>query len=375
MRLKNKQILMVSLAVTLVTLPSCGEARSILRLVGLGKKQAAAPVAPVQPITPEATKIGEPYEAAGQTITPRDEVNYDEVGYASWYGSEVGSATTGNGEVFNPDGISAAHRTLPMPSYAEVTDLNTGRTILVRINDRGPFAKGRILDLSAGAARQLGVQSQGSAPVRVRRVNPPEYERNTLRNGGQATERLPTPPGLLNALKLKLKDQPAPKDAVAAAPIAKPATKPMKPPMTRPAPKPVMQAGADFSTPVVSTPAPKPMAKPTARPAAKPDPDDRFVVEDAGSSKPHWKPRTERPASVPVSAPVAASAGDIWYVQIGAFSSAASAKALAGRAGAGTITAGNITRVRSGPYASEAAARQALGGLRAKGYRDAKVTR
>ena len=249
MRLKNKQILMVSLAVTLVSLPGCGEARSILRLVGLGKKQAEAPVAPVQPITPEATKVGEPYEAAGQTITPRDEVNYDEVGYASWYGEEAGGAPTGNGEVFNPDGISAAHRTLPMPSYAEVTDLNTGRTILVRINDRGPFAKGRILDLSAGAARQLGVEGQGSVPVRVRRVNPPEYERNTLRNGGQATERLPTPPGLLNALKLKLKDQPAPKDAVAVAPIAKPAVKPVKPPMAHPAPKPATQAGVHPASP------------------------------------------------------------------------------------------------------------------------------
>src|SRR3546814_10196370 len=83
---------------------------------------------------------------------------------------------TANGEKFRPDGITAAHKTLPLPSYVEVTSLQTGRTILVRVNDRGPFARGRIIDLSKGAAEQLGIRAAGTAPVRVRVVDPRSEE-------------------------------------------------------------------------------------------------------------------------------------------------------------------------------------------------------
>ena len=152
-----------------------------------------------------------------------EKANYDEVGYASWYGNELAGNKTGNGEVFNPQAISGAHRTLPMPSFVEVTNLDTGRTILVRINDRGPFARDQILDLSQGAARQLGVEAQGHFPVRVRRVNPPEHERTALRNGEKAVERLETPPALLNALRKRLgAAQPALAAADAAASVVKP---------------------------------------------------------------------------------------------------------------------------------------------------------
>lgn len=139
----------------------------------------------------------QPYPAAERT-------GYDEVGYASWYGSELAGHKTGNGETFDPQAITGAHRTLPLPSFVEVTNLDTGRTILVRINDRGPFSKARIVDLSLGAARLLGVAGQGSFPVRVRRVNPPEYERTALQSGAAAAERLQTPPALLRALRRRL---------------------------------------------------------------------------------------------------------------------------------------------------------------------------
>ena len=86
--------------------------------------------------------------------------------------------------------MTAAHVTLPLPSYVEVTALDTGRTILVRINDRGPFAgRGRIIDLSRGAAEQLGIRATGHAPVRVRVVEPPEKDRRKLREGKEAPER------------------------------------------------------------------------------------------------------------------------------------------------------------------------------------------
>lgn len=146
-------------------------------------------------------KIGKPYTVRGKTYTPQNVARYDEVGYMSWYGNELAGNKTANGERFNPDGISAAHKTLPLPSYVEVTALDTGRTILVRVNDRGPFSDNRLIDLSHGAAKQLGVVRQGIAAVRVRLVNPSERERAVLRNGGAAVERARTPDSLLSSLR------------------------------------------------------------------------------------------------------------------------------------------------------------------------------
>jgi rare lipoprotein A len=364
MRWKNR---LWTLAVPALALVACG---SFDGVAGGGASARSRPQELPPVAVPEPVKLGEPYTVGGETIAPKDEINY-----ASWYGDREGGQDTGNGEAFNPDAVSAAHRTLPMPSYVEVTDLNSGRTILVRINDRGPFAKGRILDLSPGAAAQLGVAGQGHIPVRVRRVNPPEFERNALRNGGKATERLATPPGLLNALRLKLKDAPVPKDVAMVKPEpGKPmASKPVKAPPPKPAPKPAVMpkpadtAGADFPPP-------------DAAPSPTPGGDDRFIVEEA--AKPHWKARpagSAKPmaAAKPASEarPATPTVSGSWFVQIGAFSNEASARALASKAGAQIVSAGPVFRVRTGPYASESAARQALGGLKAKGYRDARVSR
>jgi len=149
-------------------------------------------------------RIGKPYSIKGVTYHPSDVPDYDEVGYASWYGEELEGRATANGEAFVPTGISAAHRTLPLPSYVEVTALDSGRTILVRINDRGPFAEDRLIDLSRGAAEQLGISGHGHAAVRVRRVNPPEQDKAMLRSGKPTAERMDAPEILLNALRQKL---------------------------------------------------------------------------------------------------------------------------------------------------------------------------
>ncbi|RKF20975.1 septal ring lytic transglycosylase RlpA family protein [Altericroceibacterium spongiae] len=142
-----------------------------------------------RPVSDTPVRIGPPYTVRGTTYVPAADPSYDAVGYASWYGSASGHQTA-NGEKFRPDGVSAAHTTLPLPSYAEVTDLDTGRTILVRINDRGPFSgRGRIIDLSEGAAQQLGIRRKGIAPVRVRAVEPPNKDRKRLRDGKEAVER------------------------------------------------------------------------------------------------------------------------------------------------------------------------------------------
>lgn len=148
--------------------------------------------------------VGRPYTVRGVTYTPAAVASYDEVGYASWYGEEQSGNPTANGERFVPKAVSAAHRTLPLPTYVEVTALATGKTILVRINDRGPFARGRIIDLSRGAAEQLGIRRAGVAAVRVRMVHPGEREKAALREGEKATERPVVPPAELAMLRARL---------------------------------------------------------------------------------------------------------------------------------------------------------------------------
>src|SRR5215471_10463644 len=115
-------------------------------------------------------KIGRPYELNGRTYVPAEDPNYRSEGIASWYGPDFHGRLTANGEIFDMNGISAAHPTLPMPSYLRVTNLANGRSIVVRINDRGPYARERVTDLSVGAARALGFYEQGLARVRIEYV-------------------------------------------------------------------------------------------------------------------------------------------------------------------------------------------------------------
>jgi rare lipoprotein A len=128
-------------------------------------------------------KLGRPYAVRGQTYVPTDDPNYDQIGEASWYGNQEQGNHTASGEIFYRQRPSAAHKTLPLPSYVEVTRLDTGQRILVRVNDRGPFARDRILDLSQEAANELGIVRAGRAMVRVRRVTPKDRDRDKLRRG------------------------------------------------------------------------------------------------------------------------------------------------------------------------------------------------
>jgi rare lipoprotein A len=117
-------------------------------------------------------KIGKSYQVNGEWYTPREDYSYDETGLASWYGPGFHGKQTANGEAFDSNELTAAHRTLPMPSLVRVTNLENGRSIVVRINDRGPFANGRIIDLSRRGAQLLGFQAAGVAKVRVAVLEP-----------------------------------------------------------------------------------------------------------------------------------------------------------------------------------------------------------
>lgn len=129
----------------------------------------------------EAIKRGRvknsPYVVNGRRYVPmsiKEAENYREVGIASWYGYETRNKKwghmTANGEVFDPEGLTAAHKYLPLPTFVRVTNLENHRSIIVRVNDRGPFVKGRIIDLSAGAAKRLGFYRKGLAKVRVETI-------------------------------------------------------------------------------------------------------------------------------------------------------------------------------------------------------------
>lgn len=113
-------------------------------------------------------KLGVPYKVAGRWYVPREEPGYDREGIGSWYGDDFHGRKTANGEIFDKDALTAAHPTLPLPSYVYVTNVDNGRTILVRVNDRGPYVSDRLIDLSHASARALDYENRGHTRVRVR---------------------------------------------------------------------------------------------------------------------------------------------------------------------------------------------------------------
>jgi len=115
-------------------------------------------------------RVGSPYTVGDHVYVPQDNPHYSAVGVASWYGEDFHGRATANGEIFDADSISAAHPTLPLPSYARVTNLNNGHSLIVRINDRGPYAANRIIDVSRKTAHLLGFTVRGTAWVRVEYV-------------------------------------------------------------------------------------------------------------------------------------------------------------------------------------------------------------
>ncbi|WP_203308733.1 septal ring lytic transglycosylase RlpA family protein [Sphingomonas beigongshangi] len=157
-----------------------------------------------RPVSDTPVRIGRPYIVRGRTYVPAAQPAYDMLGYATVYGGESGNRTA-LGEKFRPRWPTAAHRTLPLPTYVEVTALDSGARIVVRVNDRGPFAGGdaQIIDLSRGAAALLGIGS-GHAPVRVRVVDPAERDRERLRRGKAAAPLPPLPQATVRALRAQL---------------------------------------------------------------------------------------------------------------------------------------------------------------------------
>ena len=332
MRLPVNHALPLAALIAFAALPVAAKDRSVPETAGATSGPAAD-----YPVV-----VGEPFTIAGTTWTPADQLNYDAVGYAS-----VGGGS----------GVTAAHKTLPLPSYAEVTALDTGRTILVRIERRGPMVNDSLIELSADAAAQMGLTTVGHAPIRIRRVNPPEAERAMLRSGARAPERMATPDGLLKVLRRKLADQ---------SPLLPPPSTPPRMPTALPAAQSV--AGNAVTPPPVREPAkvatvPAAAAKPL--PAAKPP-------------APVQPPKSATPASRTPTAPKPATtppATNAQFVQVGAFSLESNARKAAAELGGSVSKAGKFWRVRLGPFAKEEQAGAALRKAQSAGYRDARIQR
>lgn len=182
-----------------------------------------------------AYKVGKPYQVGGVWYVPKEDPHYNRVGTASWYGAQFHAKTTANGERFDMDALTAAHTTLPLPSLVEVTNLENGRKVVVRVNDRGPFVGDRIIDMSRAAARELGFEAQGLAKVRVRYVGPAPL--GGVDPGVRRAEAAPSAPLA-----------PIPYSQLARAPAPAPAPMPASDPQVAAAPSPPsayrVQAGA-----------------------------------------------------------------------------------------------------------------------------------
>ena len=165
------------LALTLVLMQGCS---SLELAVDLYKKQKRETTEGAVVAAPRY-KIGNPYKVAGVWYYPERDLTYDETGIGSWYGDKFAGKLTANGEIFDPELVTAAHKTLPMPSVVRVTNLDNGKSLVVRINDRGPFVAGRIIDLSREAARRIGYKDNGLARVRVQLLALACPKRQTLR--------------------------------------------------------------------------------------------------------------------------------------------------------------------------------------------------
>ncbi len=156
-------------AVLCLSLANCSNSKVDPRYGVSASPRVVGPGEPV-PKGGGTYRVGEPYTIGGRVYVPEDNAHYRAEGLASWYGDDFHGRLTANGEVFDLAGISAAHPTLPLPSYARVTNLTNGRSLIVRVNDRGPYHSNRIMDLSVRSAQLLGFHGRGTAPVRVEYV-------------------------------------------------------------------------------------------------------------------------------------------------------------------------------------------------------------
>ena len=190
-----------------VSLMACSESQLAVHVVKKISQVAVEKPAPKVGIY----KVGKPYQVKNVWYYPSEDAQYDRTGIASWYGKPFHGRRTANGEIYDMNALTAAHKTLPMPVRVQVTNLENGRSLVLKVNDRGPFVNGRIIDVSRRAAQLLGFFRQGTAKVRVtiidqprgqvvvKRVSTPEEQKRALPalpRGDVTVQALPPPSGV-----------------------------------------------------------------------------------------------------------------------------------------------------------------------------------
>ena len=311
-------------------------------------------------------KVGDPYQINGVWYYPAEDYGYTETGIASYYGGE-GQGTnfhgrnTANGEVYDMNALTAAHQTLPMPSLVRVTNLENGRSVVLRINDRGPFARGRIIDVSRRSAQLLGFESQGTAKVRV------EVLADESRNLKAAMLRTPPPDTQVASAvpRVAIASDSLPPPAGARASSATAAALP-PPSATQPPAQKAPATSARSKGKVVEQPAARPAAPVIAQPA-QPAP----VMPTRGqtaTSRAAVAPPVSEVAALPVQQQAAATAmvtvnpvqPSNLFIQAGAFSNYDNAYRMSvrlSRYGQAKVTpviasGQQLYRVRLGPITS-----------------------
>ena len=299
-------------------------------------------------------KIGNPYSIDGITYTPREEFNHTETGVASWYGPGFHAKSTANGETYDQGDRTAAHRTLQMPSVVRVTNLENGLSTTVRVNDRGPFARSRVIDLSNAAAHDLDMTRNGTARVRIDQL-PAESQavKDVAIGGGGPAEQN-------QALARLATGAPAPVAvAEAPAPVYQPPAPSYQPPVA-----PAVNTYTMSPPPVTVTP---------------------VVAPAASSFGGSWNP--SGPAAPPpaqgasIASLANAPSGGGYYVQTGAFSTVSNASRQRDAIGAYGISevsqfnanGREVYRVRLGPYTTSEAAGIVADRLKRSGYGEARV--
>lgn len=177
-------------------------------------------------------KVGTPYQINGIWYTPAEDFFYDEIGEASWYGPGFHGRTTANGETFDRRALTAAHPTLQMPTLVRVTNLENGRSLVLRINDRGPFAHSRLIDVSERAAELLGFREAGVATVRVQVLTDESQELASLAGRRERDAIASAPPAAPPAAPVAREPAvvvAAPPPVAVPAPVAEPAATPARP--------------------------------------------------------------------------------------------------------------------------------------------------
>lgn len=340
------------------TLLLLGSLAGLLGACGSSSRSAGA--APAQR---GSYKVGAPYKIDGVTYTPQEEFNRTETGVASWYGPGFHGKSTANGERYDQGDRTAAHRTLQMPAIVRVTNLDNGTSTVVRINDRGPFARNRVIDLSRTAAQELDIVRNGTARVRIDQLSAESMAvRDVAISGGGPAEQ--------NAAVAQVssgqRTVPAVTMAAAPPPTQVPAQVPAQVIVPQPQPQPVV---------VPAQPAPQPVWPTTPQ---LPSVETPMAYGGRGGGVTVASLANGAGSAVPATS---ALAGGGFYVQTGAFSTMENAERQRGAIrsyGASEVSQGSaggrdVWRVRVGPYTTADAAGIVADRLKRSGYGDARV--